>query len=320
MLISCTRLPVNRAPPSVDCVPDHLDLGDIIQHEERSCTFALHNDTGEAIEIIRLNTSCGCTSVKAESTTVQRGAVDHVTATLAPDLRLGGFESIVTIIWRNVSSDQPNKIRVTLTADAVRLIKTDPPICHFGNVDADHTSLLNFDICRGEAKTPWNNLKLSSTKFDISWTKVDNNKFRVSLPLSADKLPLGVIQDDITASLLEGDKIAAQMTIPVELNLVSDIIVTPPTLYNGVMNQYVSKRGVFSIESTASAGLQFISVDSSDSDFIQARCIKTQPGKLVFEYATNANSSPGAHSGHFLVSVKTDKSRRVQVPFISYIQ
>ena len=323
--LSCVRPPANHAPsggiatPTVICVPDHVYIGEILQNEKRSCVFEVHNDTTESIQITRLYASCGCTSVKAESLNIPPKAVDHITATFTPGLRVGSFASIVTISWQSVTLG-PKDIKVRLSANAVRLLTTDPPICHFGEKDVDHPSPINFVIYRGEAKLPWDNLKLSSTKFKVSCTKVDDNKFAVNLPLSADKFPLGVIQDDITASLLKSDKVVAQTIIPVELKLVSNIKVTPPALYNGVVNQHVSKHGLFSIESTASAGLHFISMASSDSNFIQARCIETQPGKLIFEYTTSANCSPGAHSGHLLVSVKTNKQRQVLVPFISYIQ
>ena len=66
--------------------------------------------------------------------------------------------------------------------------------------------------------------------------------------------------------------------------------------------------------------MKLVSIISSDPSFMQVHCVQSEAGKLVFAYSTNGSSPQGNHSGHFLITVESDKKRQILVPFIAYIE
>ena len=232
---------------------DHGDLGDILQDHQKKGTFILRNDTSRIIEIEHLNTSCGCTSADVNSNIILPGSTVEVTAVIAPGTRLGHYSSILSLEWKYADSPQVSEIKFRIIYSALRLIKTDPVVCDFGEVSADKPEMLEVEVDRGESKVPWNNIDVSSLLVDVGCKKVTQDKFALTILIPVDKIPVGLLKDGVAVNLLNDGAVVEQLIIPFQVRLVSNIYAIPPSLYCGVIDQHSPQVGKFLLESSGSA-------------------------------------------------------------------
>ena len=75
------------------------DFGTIKENDGSvSTTFTLTNNTNEAVTLINVGTSCGCTAPNWSKEPIEPGKTGEVTVTFNPKGRIGTFNKTITII------------------------------------------------------------------------------------------------------------------------------------------------------------------------------------------------------------------------------
>ncbi len=319
----CQRQTTNAnsdPPKALFFTPAQMIVGDVRQYDKVQCTFTLHNDTPDEIQITRLQSSCGCTLVEAESDRVEANETDPIKVTIAPGHRVGLFKTFIIVSWRILGAAEVFQSKLDLTYRSVRLIVTNPQSCDFGPVSADKPVSIQFEINRGEDKLDWDDLSLASTKLPVFLKKMSRDKYAVSIVFPIDKFPLGLLKDKLTVNFIKNGTVVEKQPVFVQMRLVSNIEIDPPTIYCGVITKTSVNHPCFQIKSSKNSDLRAIAIESSDPKFVQAKCIQTAPGELGFECSTDANNAaPGDHSGFLLITIQADKKRQIVVPFIAYV-
>ena len=112
--------PSNTGNPAIEVVPAEYSFGEIPQ-EEISHTFELKNTGKGTLEIIRITTSCGCTTASADSTTVSPGQSTDLIVTFDPNAMEEPVEGeVLRIVYIKSNDPEKPELEIELTANVIK--------------------------------------------------------------------------------------------------------------------------------------------------------------------------------------------------------
>jgi hypothetical protein len=105
--------------PRIDVTPTFMDLGDVTK-EGFNYTFTVGNKGSKALEIVRVSTSCGCTSASIEQDRIMPGEETGLHVTFNPKLMEEEVKGKVTrIIFIRSNDPEKPEIEIKITANVV---------------------------------------------------------------------------------------------------------------------------------------------------------------------------------------------------------
>lgn len=106
-----------QAPPRLEVTPAALDFGEIPPTEKVVVEYTVRNGGGSLLEILRVSTSCGCTTAEIEKTTLLPGETTPLRVTFDPQVMYteGLFEEeILRMIYLKSNDPERPEVEVEL--------------------------------------------------------------------------------------------------------------------------------------------------------------------------------------------------------------
>lgn len=106
--------------PVIQVTPPSYDFGDIPQ-EVVSHVFKVENTGESTLEILRVSTSCGCTTASVESTTLAPNQFTNLTVTFDPNAMEEEIEDqILRIIYIKSNDPENPEVEIEITANVIK--------------------------------------------------------------------------------------------------------------------------------------------------------------------------------------------------------
>jgi len=267
------------------------DFGSVARGAKAEFEFALHNIDIENVHIAGVRSSCGCTAVRIKKPLLKTYEEGAIIAKLNTDAFLGRKGASIT-----VTLDKPYyaEVRLQVTGYIRGDVVLRPGSVELGTVNRGAVAEARIAVTH-VGRSDWRILEVRSANPDISGEVVETSRGggRVSYQLSVqmDKnAPVGYVKDHLL--LVTNDQPPAQIPVAVEGRVLSDITVSPSSLFMGVVHpgQRVTKQLV--VRSTKPFRITSVSCDADCFEF-DASAHQTPKPLHVIPVTFVAGESPG---------------------------
>lgn len=123
-------LSAGAAEPRLVCEEPAFDFGVARETQVISHTFMLHNTGGVTANIVRVHSTCGCTTFQPTRPAVAPGETEPLTVLFTLKGRHGAQKRPVYVSW-NSADGQP--LRLTLSGVSIADIEVEPSVALFGS-------------------------------------------------------------------------------------------------------------------------------------------------------------------------------------------
>jgi hypothetical protein len=106
LIVAASLFMACSAASQIAVEPGEVDLGEISATELVTTTLYIRNEGQGLLEISSLSTSCGCTTVEVDETTIKSGAESLMTISFDPQAHPGLYGPLLRMIY--IESNDPN--------------------------------------------------------------------------------------------------------------------------------------------------------------------------------------------------------------------
>ncbi len=143
ILAGCAKL---SEDPKVAVSPENYDFGTIDQSKGNVSTrFTVENVGNKPLKILRLSTSCGCTTAEMDMDDLEPGESREMIVTFDPMVHPDQYGPITRVIYLQTSDPKTPEFQIDITGDVVKEISEDEKSTH----DDDYR---NYEIGPDSAK------------------------------------------------------------------------------------------------------------------------------------------------------------------------
>ncbi len=210
------------------------DFGTVARGSKAEFDFSLTNLYRDNVHIASAYSSCGCTSVSVVRPTTKSWEEAAIHAVFNTPTFLGSRSATITVI---IDKPQPAEVLlhvrgvirgdVTFEPGSVKLGDVDQGTAIEKSVRVSHYGWGDWKITGVNSSNPNISAKVTNSTQQNGWANAD-------LTVKLDKdAPVGYIQDQLMLVTSEGQSI--QMPLAIEGRVVSNLTVSPSTLFMGVV-------------------------------------------------------------------------------------
>jgi hypothetical protein len=214
--------------------------------------FVLTNRLAEPITILNLRPSCGCTSGKASTSTVNPGESAVIEARMDTRNFLG-IKATILYVTLMTASGREAEVRLGVTSNILADVVLNPGSIDFGTVTKGQTPSQVLSIDRIGAPG-WRFERMVSASRVLTAQLVEtrrDSKGAVSYTLTVGikpDAPTGPVRDEIR--LLSNDRETPSIAVMVTAYLRGDLTAAPSVLTMGEVTSTAGKQGRFIIRAT----------------------------------------------------------------------
>jgi hypothetical protein len=291
------------------------DFGSVPRGSKAQFHFVVTNKYKEDVHILDVRSSCGCTTPQIQVRDLKTYEKGAIIATYNTNSFLGAKSATVTVTF-----DKPYYAEVQLNVSG--FIRSDvvltPGGVEFGTIDSGNALKRTIQIQR-TGDDGWKITAIKSPNAHVTAEAVEvrrgNGLVQYNLTVNVDdKAPVGYVKD---ALLVEtNDKVAGTFAVDVEGRVVSELSVSPASLFLGVL-----KPGEVVTKSVVIKGkkpFKVVSMVCKDGkDCFQFKIPEEAKPLHVIPITFTAGESPGKVTGK--IAIKTDRGGD-SMEFVAYAQ
>ena len=311
----------NPSSPRVQIKPSNIAVGNTNQGEFIKESVIIKNYSQESIDITKINRSCGCTEVKASSTTLRPNESSKLYITVDTSGKLGNITVYAGIEWKSQKNHVMGTNNVLISAKVTQIVKMSPETINLGQINAGSKIVLTkFTLTHEGSDTQWDDINLRSDGFKFTKSKLASGDFSVNAQFDPSMLPIGVYKPQIKLDLLNSNQnIVRTYTIPFQAEIVTNLTINPSYLYFSVLPTNAKRTGDISLQSSDS--LRFESLNSSNPSLFKAVIEKNASNRLVFHYNFFSGGQTGNKSGILSLWIDIKGQRKnIIIPYIAYVK
>ena len=220
------------------------DFGTVARGSKQEFSFKLKNIYKEDVHLVRVRSSCGCTSPRITKHTLKTHETSEIVTVLNTRSFLGRKGATLTVVI-----DRPYYAEVQLHVDSY--IRSDvvfhPGVVDLGSIDAGESKEVTVDIAYAGRDT-WQivDIRSANKDFEVELEETHRGGGRVNYKMLVrlkPGAPAGYIQDQLF--IVTNDNSGSRsVALPVEGRVVSPMTVSPASLFFGVLKpgQTAKKR------------------------------------------------------------------------------
>ncbi|MGL4942327.1 MAG: DUF1573 domain-containing protein [Thermoguttaceae bacterium] len=290
------------------------DFGVVAKGTKAEFRFVFTNPYVESVHISSATSSCTCTSVFVENSTVPTYATSAIVARFDTVGKSGPNAATIT-----VSIDKPYRRDVLLNVRG--FIRSDvtltPKSVYFGIVPEGQGGTRTVDVVYSGNSSAWNIVGIESSRGDISARVVEvtpmpaSRQVRLKLAVAlAPNAPMGTFSERLTIRTNEPASMQSQFTIVVEGAVHGSVSVSPPVLFLGSI-----RPGERVTKSIVLSGITPFAVESlvstSDGVSFDIPALSPREARSVWIVAVHCDMPPNAAVGSHrsTVTVKTSDTK-----------
>jgi len=319
--VTIAPAPIDVGPPKAApaiAVPNavhdfgRVTRGKLIEHE-----FLVRNTGNADLTILRVSTSCGCTSASALPTVIESGKEGRVRVKFDTKGRSGEQRKTVTI-----HSDDPTTPDMVCVIKGQVVVEVDiePTLLQFGTVNAGTAVRKTFTVTRFE-NTPLTISELKSTLEHVQARIVsvsrEQNSAEVEVTIT-DDAPLGKINSSVF--IVTGHAMDYSQRVRITADVVGDIDVTPRSLQM-FLRKGANNPGVLRLRKTGNTPLAITGAKCAKGLFILSIAV-IRPGE---EYEIYVTPHLVGSAGNFVrdnITIETNSTMQpvITVPIMARLQ
>jgi hypothetical protein len=238
------------------------DFGAVPRGVKARHAFVVTNRLAEAVTIVDVRASCGCTSGRASAATVAPGQSAVIEAEMDTRNFVGKKATTLTVTLLSASGRQA-EVRLGVNALILSDIVLNPGTIDFGTVPRGQPAQRVLTIDRADAPRWEITRMLSACKaIDASMDEITRTaglvSYRLTVTLKPDA-PAGLIRDEIR--VLTNDPESPSFSIPVTAAIQGDLIAAPSALALGRVTSAAGAQGRFLIRSRSSTPFMITTIE-----------------------------------------------------------
>ncbi len=291
------------------------DFGTVARGAKAEFRFKLKNIYNEDVHIASVRSSCGCTTPTIDCDLLKTYEEGAILATFNTRSFNGQKNATVTVTF-----DRPFDAEVQLQVSG--FIRTDltlePGGAEFGAVDAGAGAAKRLTISH-EGRSDWaiTEIKSGSPYVEAEAVETARSANRVTYDLTVNVMPdapPGYVKEQLIIGT--NDRRAPEFPVPVEARVVSDLTVSPASLFLGALKpgQTVKKQVVIQ----AKKPFRIIEVNCEDDCFQFAALPKSAKPVHVVPIVFTAGDTPGKLS--YKIKIQTDLGPEATTELSAYAQ
>ena len=251
-------------PPRLVFTESIFDFGKVEQGAQVNYLFRFTNQGGRDLRIESVKTSCGCTAAVISSEVLAPGQEGTISATFDTSHFSGEKTKEISVY----SNDPTHAVTtLTLQGEITVEIEVEPPQLYLGRVRRGEETVRSVDVVY-DADKPITITKVENSSplltvhtQDIEQGGRKGKKLIVTLKKNA---PLGRLSDTIRVTTTS--KKRPTIEIPVFGSVEGDLVLAPPQVSFGVVQQGERKTQEVSIKSRSTIPIHIVKVLSSNAD------------------------------------------------------
>lgn len=318
LMILARSLALQGTGAGVVLSPATVNLGRVPQNTAQQATFNIINRSSEGADVSLKEKSCSCLSVKFQRTHLNAGESSQMVVAVATAGKVGTFQSSVVVAAHANGKTQLLSADVQLRAERVAIM--EPRRLDLGTVDPDQTLVPStITIRRGESSLDWNRIVAISKAFGPQDVKYTKDGATISYQADFRREMLGQFKDVITVQLFsQGEQPVHLLQVPVDARVGANVICRPPSVFMSIHKPGETVAGTLEIIAPDKKPIKFGSVESNLN--IASSPQQTQPDSMTIKYSVVMPKDEGSVNGYVIVDVETDRSQKLRIPFVGYVQ
>ena len=247
------QVPRRRLAGRIRCLPSEpYNFGPVPRGAKVKHDFVLTNRLGEPVTILNLRPSCGCTSGKASTSTVNPGASATIEA-LMDTRNFLGIKATILYVTLVTASGREAEVRLGVTSNILADIVLNPGSLDFGTVMKGQSPTQTLTIDRIGAPG-WRFERMVSASRVLTAQLAETRRdakgsvsYTLTVGIKPDA-PAGPVRDEIR--LLSNDREAASIPIMVTGYVRGNLTAAPSILTMGEVASTAGKQGRFIVRSS----------------------------------------------------------------------
>jgi hypothetical protein len=240
-------------------------FGTVARGSKQEYSFKLTNIYKETVHIEGVRSSCGCTTPKVKTATLNTHETGEIVVVYNTRSFLGAKSATIT-----VTIDKPYYAEVQLTVSGyIRSdVVFDPGVVEFGSIDAGEIGEKKIGVSYA-GRDDWEivDVRSANRHFEVELAETYRGSGRVSYDMLVrlkPDAPVGYIYDQLV--IVTNDGGARNISLPVEGQVASPMTVSPASLFLGVLKpgETVTKRLVV----RSKKPFRIVHVDCSNASFV----------------------------------------------------
>lgn len=302
--------PADPAQPGAGlvCVPPVIDFGDARSGTSISSTFILRNDGTNAVTIINVRPTCGCTTVGLATNRLVPGAMTELTAVLSLVGRRGRQSKAIY-----VETDDPRqpRLRLELKGVAVADITVQPEAVHFGTLGREGMAQQDVILtARSNVTFTIKSANTGSSQFTTEVTPIETGtSYRVHVEAVGPRTP-----GTVTAIIQVVTDLSStpSITIPVSVFVAADVIAVPAQLILVVAGTNEARTANLTVYSPSGKPFAVQSVEWP-SPSVTGRVASAAAGRVQIEVRSSGGLAD-AEGKCIRIVTDLETAREVRVP------
>lgn len=219
------------------------DFGAVARGAKSDFAFKLKNVYKETVHIAGVRSSCGCTTPTISKDTVATHETSEIIASLNTKSFLGNKSATITVTF-----DQPfvAEVQLRVQGNIRGDVVISPGVVQLGSVDQGATSEQRVAVSYA-GRSDWSIVDVQSTNahFEVEMDEISRGGGKVAYNLLVrlkGDAPSGYLNDELV--IVTNDAQAQRIPLAVEGRVVSDLTITPASLFLGEVakGQTVTKK------------------------------------------------------------------------------
>ena len=290
---------------------DTHDFGDIDQGNKVTTNFKFKNTGSDAIEIVNVSTSCGCTSATPEKKVYQSGESGEIPVTFNSTRFSGKITKRVTITTNDAAN--PKQI-VTIKGNVVVDVIVKPASLFFAKAEAGKKEQQTIQVSTSKLEK----LVISDLQTQVDYLtaelKMEGDK-NATITITADgtKYPAGKNRLNGAVTFKTNSPTMETVRTNVTINVERAIRTSPTAVYFFASKQGQERKMHVRLMSTKATDFKLGKI-TTDADFIEASLNKDEGASKELTVVLKGTAAPGKFMSHIKIETDIEGQREVVIP------
>lgn len=305
-------LAFGQASPQFFCEKNSFDFGKIEKGEKVTAHFKFTNKGDAPLEIINVETSCGCTSAKPAKNTYAPGESGE----LDVHFDSGRFSNQVTKRVTVVTNDPKKpKTILTISADIQVDVNLKPSSLFFARAKLGATETVEVKISTKKLpKLEISELNTNADYLAAELVRVDDKNLTLKISALGEKFPKDKPRLNTLITFKSNNKAQEKMSIPVTVVIQKALDTMPKSVYFFASKQGTKYEKTFRIISNDGRPFQLKEV-KADKDFMTAEVVEDNGKMKVIKVTLKENAPEGKFSGRVDITTNLTEQPTMFLPF-----
>jgi hypothetical protein len=300
------------AGPKIEFTKTSHDFENIDKGEKKSVDFEFKNTGDEPLEILDVQTSCGCTSAKPEKSAYAPGEVGVIPVTFDSGRFSGKIKKTITV---TTNATENERISLAIEGNIVSEVNIQPAILSMYNIKRSANDVKEIEISTEKlAKLQITGATSNLDFLDITIVPKDDKTVIVKAMVNGAKAPKEQPAFRGYVDIKTNSEKRPEIKVPVNIKFEEPVRVLPRfiSFYGSKADQ--NREMTLTLSPTTDAEFSIENV-STDLEFVDVSTVSTDgANKRVVVTLRGGDAPKNKFSGHVTIKTNLEDQPEVRIP------